>query len=467
MNNLDNFYNDRPDSFKEKREKRRKRKNNQKTYSSTDYILDAKGLLIKLVVSFIYFMISTSVTMIILSLYMYFKDMAFMLVTNGLMLLICWGTSIVLKGKKNIIKLLVIVIALSCAVILSPYILVFNIIFISISAITSIFTIVNLRKPEKIIFSATTLVASLSILVALQIVFSFEVFKIESAMQIKSILSIVSIGWLIISIFLLNQININRITKDNYKISKSMIYGNVMMTSLFIGVVFLVASMGKLKEIILEMLRKGILAIFSRQEYVGEVIVEAVEEEVVEVNIADLLERGESSPFWKVMEQFFYVIAFIILAIVIFFIIRKLFKVIKSGLSKLFQYMNNNQETEPMLEFNDVEESTFDKQQFNNELKDRWQNFKKKLTRKPRLSDFKNNKDKIRFIFKKYLINYNKKAQTTELSTTARELLNTHSADTDSFLKGYEKARYSNHEINDTAVKAGLTLLGKLDEKRH
>ena len=128
--------------------------------------------------------------------------------------------------------------------------------------------------------------------------FKLDLFNVESAIEIKNILMITGIIWIIISIFLLNFMSLNEIRNDNKKISKSIIYGNLTLTILFAGFVLIIASIGSYKDFIINLIKSVMRFIFSDSQDTTEIIQETEKPSGDGgFDFSELAEAGTTSPF--------------------------------------------------------------------------------------------------------------------------------------------------------------------------
>jgi len=455
MSDLKGFY----DNFPEDRRERKKRK--KSVYSSKDFIPGTKGILIKLIVSFTIFLISTSFIIFILSNFMYLHELSFVMYFSAVMMVISWGISVLLKNAKNIIRILIILVFICVAYLFSPHTLLVTAIVLIYNFIISFLTLKRLNLPERLALSLPLVLSSYMFFVFFQLAAIMNPNKTESAIQAEPFLMTVGVVWIIVSLFLMTYMNINNAFSGR-KLSKSLVAGNVTLTALFVGFVLLVSNIGAYKDLIFGVIRKILLLLVGEEE-ISEVPLESETPQGGGMDFSKLAEGSETSLFWELMEKLFLIIGVIVIALIAYFLIKTVIKAIRGLSTRFMDYLKGNDATTSILTFEDKEESIFDKKRFNDAISNRWNKIVKSFKRKAKLSDMKNNRQKVRFLYKRLLENKDKDSTTINRSATAREYLIDGDAtmEKESFIQGYEKARYSEHDVTNEEVRAGLEIIGK------
>jgi hypothetical protein len=457
---MNNYY----DNFPDDRETRRKKK--RKIYSNKDFILGTAGVMAKLFVSFVIFLCSLGIITLFYSIFMYLKDMIFILVFSAAMMIVTWVSSVWLKKRSNILKAIPIIVTAGLGYILSPYALIYSIIMAVFFLIVAFIALARLNLPEKLALSQTLIIVSCLIFCLFQILFFISVFNTPSAQQAKPVFMTVGIIWILLSVFILNAINVSR--SSNGKLSKGLLRGNITLSILFAGLVLIVSNINSYKDFILNTLRNILAFLLSGSEE-SEMPIESPMPQGGGMDLGELAEESESSLFWEIMEKIFIVLAVIGIAFLLFLLFKALFKAIKKLMNNVFDYFKDNDAAEYINRYDDKEESTFDTKSFNDAIKKRWDKIVGAFKRKPKYSDMHDNRQRVRFLYKKILSEDEKKARPAKPSATPREYLfdGGVTIDKKDFIKGYEKARYSDHEVTDREVGAGLKIAVNKDVAKH
>ena len=456
MSDLNRYY----DNFPDDRSERKKRKN--AVYSSKDFIPGAKGVLVKLFVSMIMFLISTSFITFVLTHFMPIGEMLFIAYFSAVMMLVSWGISVLLKSKKNIFRLLAVIVFIGGAYLFSPYDLLLTVIVLAFNMIISFAAIKRLNLPEKLALTQPLLLVSCIFFCFYQLFMTLNPNITEFTIEAKPLFMTVGIIWIIVCVFVLNFMSLSRVASGK-KLSKGLIRGNIAMTVILTGLILIISNVGAYKDFILGVIRKIFAFIFNSSEP-EEIPMESEAPQGGGFDLSQLGGENKSSAFWDFMEKVLYVLLFIILAVLLFYIIKKLIKVFSALFGRAMSYLKSSDAPESILAFEDKEESVFDKGQFNTALKKRWERMVKRFTRKPKFSDMKDNRAKARFIYKHILRSNEKKETPVNSATTAREYFADKKIALENmkFVGGYEKARYSKHDVTDDEVAAGLGVTGKL-----
>ena len=455
MSDLNSYYDNFPDDRKEHKKKK------QTVYSSKDFIPGIKGILAKLFISFTVFLISTSFIMFVLAHFLYVREMIFIVCFSAVMMLVSWGSSVVLKNKMNVIRILPIIIFVAAAYFFSPYIYYLTAIVLAYNLIVSFVVLSRLNLPERLALSQSLILVSCIVFCFYQIVFIINPNKSQSSIQAEPLFMTAGIIWIIICIFVLNFISISNASTGR-RFSKSLLVGNITLTFLFAGLIVIISSINSYKDLILNAIRKVLLFLFSGSE--PEVIPEeSPADSGGGMDFSQLGLEEKSSAFWDFMEKVFLILAVILAAVLLFFLFKALFKLFSRLLNRARDYLKGNDSTKSILSFQDKEESIFDKNRFSDAVKNGWDRLMKNLRRKPKFSDMPDNRQRVRFLYKLLLINKDEEEKPVKQSSTAREHLlgGNATAEKEKFLSGYEKARYSDHDVSDEEVQAGLSFVGK------
>ena len=455
MSDLNSYYDNFPD---DKSERKKKRKH---IYSSKDFIPGIRGVLAKLLVSFIIFVMSTGLISVIFSIFMFIGEMLFIAIFSAVMMLASWAGSVLFKDKANIFKILPLIILTGAAYLFSPYDILVTAIVLAYNFIVSMIVVSRLNLPEKIALSQTLIIISCLFFCMFQVLLFLDPFQTVSSQQAKPVFITAGVIWLIMCVFILNVMNIRRISPGR-KFTKAMIGGNITLTVIFAGLVMIVANIGAYKEAVLNIIRKVL------QFLLGGSSEEAVPMETAApqgdgMDLSALAEDSGPSPFWEFMEKVFLIIAVILMAFLVYWIVKNLIKLFKRLYFKMIDYFGGVDSSTSINAYEDKEESIFDKNHFTDALKNRWNKLRENLKRKPRFSDMETNRQRVRFLYKLLLKAGKDQARPAKQSATAREYLVDADAtiEKETFLSGYEKARYSNHDVSDEEVQAGLSFVGK------
>ena len=430
-------------------------------YSSKDYVPGKLGALVKLLTGFIIYVMSLSIQTVFFSPYIYFNEMYFIMFMSAIMLFVVWGSAVLLKKRKNILKILVILAAIAISFFFSPYSKAITFSLLAAQLITAFTAFSRMNLPEKIGLSATLIIGSSFLFCVLQIIFAFSQFKNDSSMQLKSIITIVGIVWIIISIFMLNIIHLKRLSDTNKKISRGLLYGNITLTVLFAGLTLIISSVNIYKDMIVNIFRNILLFILKAINYIMGMLFSSDGQIDGNMDITPISDIREQTPTAKFMENVIIILIISIIAISLFISLKRIFKALISGIRRLIDYLKRSEIKSGQFAFTDVEESTFDKKQLNKAMQNRLKNFARRFKRKLKLSDMANNNEKVRLIYKFILQKKEENGEDVCRSTTAREMLTSKNPSNQkvTFLDGYEKARYSNHEVSDEEVEAGIAVL--------
>lgn len=453
MNKLDKLYENMPEDFKDRRKKRKE------VYSSVDYVPGIRGKLIKLLVSFIFYFLTISVSMVLLSLEMNISQMIYIIGICFVLIIGIWLIS--LTRCNNLIRILVALAILVPSCMFLPYKLGINIAIFLVYFFVTLSLLGRLKKPEKIALTPTLVIASDIIIGVLQLPFIFKLFNNTNSLEVRNLLLIIDIIWIILSLFIVNSININRITSNNSKTSKSILYGNLGLTVTFSSAILLLASFGSYKDIILNAIRSILLWLFSGSGKKGDAVIGMPEAEPMDLQ--ELLGEGSKpSIVWKILEVALIIVMIAIGIFLIYYFGKKLIIAIKKGIICLYQYFGDKDDiADDVGRYDDEVESSFDKSEFSDSIRKRWMNFTKIFKKKQSLKDMKDNKQKVRFLYKALLRKSTEKYD-KNINATAREFIKKEqiSNEADVFLEGYEKARYSSHDVNNESVKAGMDMVG-------
>ena len=455
MSDLNRYY----DNYPEDRSDRKRRK--KTVYSSKDFIPGIKGVLAKLFVSLTIFVMSSSFAVFILTNFYPMKDMLFVLCFSLVMMLASWGISVLLKNSRNIIKMIPIAALTVAAYWLSPYIPLVTFILLPYNLVVAFITVNRLNLPEKLALTQPLILVSCLFFCFYQIIMIINPEASEFSIEAMPYLMTTGVTWIMICVFAMNILSLSRVAAGR-KLSKGLVTGNITMTVILSGLVLLVASAGAYKDFIFKIIRAIFAFIFGGTDS-EEVPMETQAPEGGGFDLSQLMEESKSSPFWDFMDKVFYVLMIAVLAVILFFFVKKIIKVLSGVFSRVMSYLKANDASEAILSFEDKEESVFDKGQFNTLIKERLQKIRKSLTRKQKFSDMKDNREKVRFIYKSILQSDKKKASPVPKCKTAREYFCGKDGLTEgNFVEGYEKARYSSHDVTDEEVAAGLSITGKL-----
>ncbi len=272
--------------------------------------------------------------------------------------------------------------------------------------------------------------------------------------------------WILLSIFILNAINVS--SSSNGRMSKGLLRGNITLSVIFAGIVLIIANINSYKDFILNALRNILIFLLSGSQE-SESPIESSAPQGGGMDLSELAKESKSSLFWDIMEKIFIVLTVIVAALLLFLLFKTLIKAFKKLMNNMFDYFKDNDAAEFINRYDDKEESTFDTKSFNDAVKKRWDKIVGAFKRKPKYSDMHDNRQRVRFLYKKFLYEDEKKARPAKASATPREYLfdGGVTIDKKDFIKGYEKARYSDHEVTDREVGAGLKIAVNKDVAKH
>ncbi len=453
MSNFDNLY----DNFPDKQEKRAKKR---KIYSHRDFVPGVKGRLIKLLTAFTIFLVSTGLLATLLSSVLYLHQMLFMLIVSSSMFIVSWAVSVVFEDKSNFYKVVPMFLLSALFWLVSPYNIILTIAVIVYNFGVAIIAISRLRLPEKLAYSQSLVISSCLFYCVYQIIYAVAFFDSARGDSVRPIVFAVGIIWIVISLFILNIMNITR-NADSGASAKSIIVNNVIITAVFTGALMFIANFGRIKEFIENAIRSLIVFLIgtpSEQTPVEE----AAPPPGASQNFPILPEATEPSAFAVILEKIIMVIMIAVFAVAAVFLLYYLFKYIKKLVLNLLDYLKENDKTSSINKYKDEQESVFDKGMFSIDLKTGWENFKKRFRQKEKYSDKNDNRQRIRYLYKELMINDINSGIKGDEYLTARDKITEDNTTTDGkmFAQGYEKARYSMHDVSDEEVSAALNITG-------
>ena len=459
MSNL-NSYND---GFSEDE---REKKNKKSFYSSRDFVPGFKGILIKLLVSFIMFLISTSLIVFIFTYFMPLKETMFIVYYSVIMMFATWGASVLLKEKANIVKIIPIVLFTAAAYWFSPYVYYLSAVVLIYNLIVALVALSRINLPERLSLSQSLVFLSCLFFCLYQIIYGLTSDVTESTKQAMPLFTIVGVSWIIISLFVLNMMSISR-DYSKKKLSKSLIIGNVTLTFLFAGLILIISNISDIKDNIINFFKKAIL-FFLRGAEPEEVPIEIPAAESVRPDFSQLGGESKTSFFWDFMEKVIYIIMIVGMAFLMYLIIKAFIRFMSNLIIKAKIYFKGNDSAKAISSFEDKEESVFDKKNYNIVFKNKINEIMKRFKRKEKFSELEDNRKKVRFLYKSFILQKVNEQDPLNTSLTAKEIIfeDYVTIEKKKFLSGYEKARYSSHSVSDEEVNAGLSITGKKHEPK-
>jgi hypothetical protein len=292
---------------------------------------------------------------------------------------------------------------------------------------------------------------------------------------------------LIITLWMTNSIslqNVNFSGKKVSEISKSIKRHNRMAVALIIFVIFFIAFFNTLKDILVQAILAVIRFIIAGIIYLASLFGGAEEEPPpverdVETPEMPPLPEGEPALWAKIMEIVMYFLVGIFGLVVLYFGIRALSKLIVKGIHKLIVFLKTkglmNTETSGYI---DEKTKTVTLKGLGMMYKDRLQQWLfDRLKKEPKWKDLKNNRDRVRYVYRHWLIHriasgYAFKHTLTPKETgedllqwrdkVAAKHRGIHPSEDNSELTAlYNEARYGNKDINDDKVSVIKNKLNK------
>ncbi len=293
--------------------------------------------------------------------------------------------------------------------------------------------------------------------------------RLEPMQPYYGLLTIAGMISVLLVLWMSNLNNIQSINRSGRKtghISSVMLKQNRLAVIFIAAFIFIIAFFQNIKDIlvnfILMLIRFVVLAIlfimnlFSSDEEIVE------ETSVGQPEMPDFGFEEEKEPSFLswLFDMFMYVMVFLILAVLIVFALRAVIKLIIKGVKLLIEFLKSRQPlSTETTSYVDEKSKIISFKELRDIYKDRLQQWLADLLKKePKWEDLNNNKDRIRYVYRHWLLKkiasgYTFKSNLTP-KETAQELSQWKGREEDQseLISVYQKARYSHEDISNQEV---------------